>query len=145
MSAAENIQILRKHDITHIVNCQDVTSKNYHENDPSFHYLRFPIAHWWSAGLETPDKVLEFFSKYFEFIDRATAEGKSVLIHCLAGAHRAGTATIALLMYKADMDAATATVAAQTCRDIINPIGGLDELLKRLEKSRNLSGNKTSN
>jgi len=46
-----------------------------------------------------------------------------VIIHCLAGAHRAGTAGVACLMHLADLDRATATTIAQTARPAINPIG----------------------
>lgn len=35
----------------------------------------------------------------FDFIDNAIANGGSVLIHCLAGAHRAGTTGCACLVH----------------------------------------------
>ena len=56
-----------------------------------------------------------------------------MLIHCLAGAHRAGTAGVASLMHLCGFDARTATRIAQTARPAINPIGSFPDLLAALE------------
>lgn len=37
------------------------------------------------------DAVRVFTRPVFEFIGDALADGKNVMVHCLAGAHRAGT------------------------------------------------------
>lgn len=47
--------------------------------------------------------IVDFFMDMFRFIENALNEGQSVLVHCLAGAHRAGTTGIATLMYFAGM------------------------------------------
>ena len=87
-------------------------------------YKRFPISQWWRAGrLESHEAVLAYFSDPFAWISTATAEGHSVLIHCLAGAHRAGTTGVAFMMFAADLDRATALPLAQRLRSIIDPIG----------------------
>ena len=72
----------------------------------------------------------------FEFIDVAIAQGQSVLVHCLAGAHRAGTTGCACLVHFAELDPATAIVTAKRLRPIIDPIGSLPDLLMRLHKAR---------
>ena len=63
------------------------------------------------------------------------AEGRSVLIHCLAGAHRAGSAGIACLMRLEGLDLAAATARAQAARPIIDPIHYLSLLLTQLEQA----------
>ncbi len=56
-------------------------------------------------------------------------------IHCLAGAHRAGTTGVACLVHYAKMDVPTAIVVAKRCRPIIDPIGQLPEFLNRLRRA----------
>ena len=72
--------------------------------------------------MSTPCGVIKYFSTLFDFIgnipttknvaikkgcvyhtDGATEAGGSVLVHCLAGAHRAGTAGTSIVMYKGGM------------------------------------------
>merc|ERR1719174_1664182 len=78
----------------------------------------------------------QFWEPYFAFIAQNLAEGHNVLVHCLAGAHRAGTAGIAALMLFCNWDAKSAVPAAQKLRAAINPIGGFPELLSLLEQAR---------
>ncbi|KAL3935365.1 MAG: hypothetical protein SGBAC_009109 [Bacillariaceae sp.] len=106
------------------------------QDDPEFTYHNFNIG-WWRQTLgndrDDPIKVAEFFQPYFEFLDRELKDGRAILVHCLAGAHRAGTAGIASLMYLAGMSAEEATIAAKSLRPIINPISDFPRLLKNLE------------
>jgi protein-tyrosine phosphatase len=133
IQAAQSKDILNRYGISCVVNCQDPTSQNFHEHDPKFDYFRFPVAHWYRAGLETDADVLEFFRPMVEYCDASISKGRSVLIHCLAGAHRAGTTGVAYIMHKARLDRASATKAAKECRSIINPIMGLVTLLEKLD------------
>jgi len=70
----------------------------------------------------------------FQFIQDALDRNESVLIHCLAGAHRAGSTGIAVLMYFLDLDLAKAVFLAKLCRPIIDPIGSLPKILMLLEE-----------
>ena len=47
----------------------------------------------------TPESILDFLKPFFDFVDKAVDSGGSVLVHCVAGAHRAGTAGCLLLMH----------------------------------------------
>lgn len=47
--------------------------------------------------------AINYFKPLFDFIDEAIKNGDNVLIHCLAGAHRAGTVGIACLMHYAEL------------------------------------------
>eukprot|EP00298_Acanthocystis_sp_HF-20_P010387 c18829_g1_i1.p1 GENE.c18829_g1_i1~~c18829_g1_i1.p1 ORF type:complete len:106 (-),score=48.71 c18829_g1_i1:27-344(-) len=84
----------------------------------------------------TDGELLANFQTLFQFIEKATSEGKSVLIHCLAGAHRAGTSGVAFLMHIANLDYQTALNLAQICRPVISPWGRLSICLTRLERAQ---------
>ena len=111
--------------VTHVVNCTD-NMPQFHERDtkePKITYLRFPTSFWMQHERKLPEfirresprhmparhtRALEpnhrhcvcALAALFEFVDGALAKGESVLVHCLAGAHRAGTTGCMLLMYK---------------------------------------------
>lgn len=102
--------------------CQTNDGKCHFEGDPSFRYLKFPIGLW---GTEMRGTALEFFKPLFDFVENETAQGNSVLIHCLAGAHRAGTAGVACLMHLCDLDRVAAVRLAKSLRPAIDPIGSL--------------------
>ena len=82
---------------------------------------------------DSTEGVLKFFQPTFQWIDRALENGHNVLIHCLAGAHRAGTTAIAYLMHRAKLDVRSAIISAKLCRPIISPIGSFPNLLIRLD------------
>ena len=71
----------------------------------------------------------------FEFIEEAISKGENVLIHCLAGAHRAGTTGVACLVHFAKLPVGEAISIAKRCRPIIDPIGQLPEFLNRLQRA----------
>ena len=137
--------------ITHVVNCTD-DMKNFCEvpvthaphpkaDEPRIQYLRYNVAYWQDAGemREQPastSQIAAFIRSAFAFVDGALARGESVLVHCLAGAHRAGTTGCLLLMYKHSLGAQDAIKAAKTLRPIINPIGSLPALLLFFQKYR---------
>jgi len=134
LTSAQSSKILQEHKITCVVNCQDSSSENFFEKDPQFRYLRFPVSFWARAKqMNTDEGILTFFSEFFNFIDRKTKEGHNVLIHCLAGAHRAGTAGVAYCMYKKRMKFRQALAHCKGIRPIVDPFGQLEELLGRLE------------
>ena len=58
-----------------------------------------------------------------------------MLVHCLAGAHRAGTTGVSFMMRQGRLDAATAIKLAKVLRPVVDPFGQLHELLVRLEKA----------
>lgn len=104
ISAASSLPTLERENIFYVINTQHVTTENYHESDERFTYLRFPVAFakWFKKGTfntNTKNGVLRFFNPMFHFIEEATGKGGNVLIHCLAGCHRAGTTGVAWLMY----------------------------------------------
>jgi len=130
--AAQNSQTLKDHNIKLIVNCQGPSATNYFENDTEMNikYIRHPIAMWrmelTGAG---PKQIREYFDKTFSQIDQALENGDSVLIHCLAGAHRAGTMTGAYLMYKQGLQCHNLQNYMVKIRPIVDLLPGLYEVL----------------
>ena len=138
--------------VTHVVNCTD-DMKNFCEvpvthaphpkaNERRIAYLRFNVAYWQDAGQDnrpqpaSSREIVEFIRSLFAFVDGALAQGESVLVHCLAGAHRAGTTGCLLLMHKHGFGAQDAILAAKSLRPIINPIGSLPGFLLFFERHR---------
>jgi protein-tyrosine phosphatase len=64
-----------------------------------------------------------------EFVEGCLSRGESVLVHCLAGAHRAGTTGCILLMHYAGLPKDGAVATAQALRPVIQPIGSFPQLL----------------
>ena len=86
---------------------------------------------------ESDVSTIKYLLPLFKFVDQSLRQGRSVLVHCLAGAHRAGTAGVLLLMrYTGINDVRRAIKTAKHCRPIIDPIGMLPELVKRYKKAR---------
>ena len=73
------------------------------------------------------------FQEAFDFIEYHVEKGNSVLIHCLAGVHRAGTLGTAWIMYKTGTGVKEALALARKCRPIISPFAVLLEVLYHLE------------
>ena len=108
--------------------------KMWFKEDPSFEYLPFEIGKFRnSLASSSGARALAFFRKYFEWVDSQLSSGHNVLVHCLAGAHRAGTAGIAYLMHACKLDRIKATAMAKAARPVINPIYNFRDLLVKLE------------
>ena len=136
-TAARSLDILDKNHITCVVNCTDCMP-NYHQDNSRISYYRFDISafvHSPKSGDYMDKEIKTFISPMLAFVMDAISSGKSVLVHCLAGAHRAGTTGIALLMVFGEMNQNVATATAKRLRDVINPIGNLPNFLSALERS----------
>jgi protein tyrosine phosphatase len=140
-NASSSREILTSCSISHVVNCTD-NLPNCFETSPGFTYFRFNISYWFRAiGSRSLDAknakaVLDFFQPVFDFIEVATANGDGVLIHCLAGAHRAGTTGIAFLMHIASLNREDATRVAKRLRPIVDPICSFKQLLTMLDSAQ---------
>lgn len=132
-TAASNLPLLQKHGITHVVNCTD-NMPNYHEGSSSIRYHRFDISRF-HRQVKTDADADRFVQAMLDFVGSALASGKNVMVHYLAGAHRAGTTGCICLMHFAQLDAKDAVTAAKRCRPIIEPIADFPVLLAKLERS----------
>eukprot|EP00037_Helgoeca_nana_P006459 m.59529 g.59529 ORF g.59529 m.59529 type:complete len:287 (-) comp17346_c1_seq1:170-1030(-) len=144
IKAAGSLAILQSHNITRVVNCQAVSSRNLYEGKgKGVSYYRFPIAPLAAKlivasrkGDNHTESVLTPLGALFKFIDDSVSAGESVLIHCLAGAHRAGTTGVCYIMHKCNLEASLALTAAKRCRRVIDPIGHLQDFLLIYESAR---------
>jgi protein-tyrosine phosphatase len=118
-----------------VVNCTHGESKipDYHAG--KLLYYTFPISHWQLYVNSTNASVQAFTDPMFEFINEAISSGQNVLLHCLAGAHRAGTTGVACIIHFAGLNVEESVAIAKRCRPIIDPIGQLPEFLYRLKRS----------
>lgn len=137
-TAASNLELLTSRGITRVVNCTIGASQipNFFEKSGEIQYYRFSISHWQMYVNDSDSSVADFSKDLFSFIEQGVAAGESVMVHCLAGAHRAGTTGCACLIYFADMDVRTAIRSAKRCRSIIDPIGSLPDFLVRLQRAK---------
>merc|ERR1712176_1248893 len=137
-TTATSLPALESIGVKRIVRCLDFHGEpGAFESDPDFQYLHFPIASWRDAR---PNKQAQGIAKIFApllgFVGDSLDSGSHVLIHCLAGAHRAGTSGIACLMHLCNLDAGSATCAAKAARPSIDSIAHLGALLRKLERAR---------
>lgn len=132
--AAKTLSLLQGHGISHVVNCTD-SIPNYHEKQPGapITYFRFDVTSHYHRARTDKDAVA-FAQPMIDFVSDALSRGKNVMVHCLAGAHRAGTTGIICLMHFAKLSAKDATFIAKRCRPIIDPICDFPLLLARIEK-----------
>lgn len=118
-TAASNLPLLQKHGITHVVNCTD-NMPNYHEGSSSIRYHRFDISRF-HRQVKTDADADRFVQAMLDFVGSALASGKNVMVHCLAGAHRAGTTGCICLMHFAQLDAKDAVTAQSVADPSSNP------------------------
>ena len=136
-SASKDEALLRSLNIRGIINCTHEPYKLPNVLGKFYRYYDFPICEWESHVNSTDKSVLDYFKPVFQFIKEHIDRKEGVLIHCLAGAHRAGTVGVASLMYFADLNMNSAIFHARTVRPIIDPtIGTLPRVLQRLDKAK---------
>lgn len=82
----------------------------------------------------TDEEAVSFAQPVLNFISDALDRGENVMVHCLAGAHRAGTTGIICLMHFAKLGVKEAIFMAKQCRPIIDPISDFPLLLARLAR-----------
>lgn len=87
--AAEDVQAMRKRNISHVLICHPDIPELHPE---SFKYGRVPVADVPTANL------LELLPRALEFMSRARRAGKGVFVHCQKGISRSSSCVIALLM-----------------------------------------------
>lgn len=86
--------------------------------------------------------VLAHFLPFFHFLDRKIdCDGQSVLLHCQAGAHRAGAAGIAAVMWRENLRYDDALAWVQSRRPIVDPTQpgrsgerSLQDMLRELDR-----------
>eukprot|EP00035_Acanthoeca_spectabilis_P026094 m.461297 g.461297 ORF g.461297 m.461297 type:complete len:271 (-) comp22265_c0_seq1:1487-2299(-) len=127
--AARSLPILQAHNITRVVCCAPEL-ENFHEEVPGFKYLD-------ANPFDCGGAVLNFFGPVFDFVEEGLTAGESALVHCWAGAHRAGTVGTACIMKFTGSTFEAALDHAQARRSVVDPEVFIEfpRLLKKLEKA----------
>lgn len=72
---------------------------------------------------------MNFLHPVHTFIDSCLERGENVMVHCLAGAHRAGTTGVSYMMKASGLGYEEARMVARKCRPVVDPCGQLEKLL----------------
>lgn len=100
-----NIDFMRRHDISFVVNCtRDLPFKF-----PTQDHLRLAVDDAYAETL----RLFNLWKTAVPRISRAIDAGKNVLVHCLVGQQRSQATVAALLMYREGISAAQ---AVERCR-----------------------------
>ena len=116
--------------ITSVVNCT-TNIECFHKG--TLDYFTFDIAYWRRQAAISKE-LINFLKPVLEFITDVINRGESVLVHCLAGAHRAGTTGIICLMHFEGLLSKEAVLLAKKRRPIIEPIGDFRDLLFKCDQ-----------
>jgi len=125
-----------------IVRCLDDAGTGFgtgrHSSDQAHHeLLHYPIACWHRTGRGRTDKgIAQIVAPLIGFASDLLAAGRSVLIHCLAGAHRAGAAGTICIMHLCHLDARSAACAAKTARPCIELLAHLAVLPRKFHRAQ---------
>ena len=116
--------------MTSIVNC---TTDLQNPHGAKMNYFTFDITFWRRYTGDSEKKIPHFIGPMLGFIDTALGRGESVLVHCLMGAHRAGTTGTLCIMHFQGLSYREAVKQAKSRRGLIDPIGDFPELLRRCD------------
>ncbi|XP_076311094.1 uncharacterized protein LOC143225489 [Tachypleus tridentatus] len=129
-SDAFNKEILKNHNITYELNVSANCPKPDFIQDT--HFMRISVNDNYS------EKLLPFFPKAFQFLDKVREGSGCVLVHCLAGISRSPTIAIAYVMHYLRLSSDEAYRYVKSKRVTISPnfnfLGQLLEFEKQLLK-----------
>lgn len=127
--SARDLNILKKHNITHILN-MTVEEENLYENKPEIINLVYK-----KVGILDNGKcdIIQngYLAESLKFITDAIHSGGRVLVHCQAGISRSGSIVVAYLMLKENLSYEHALEKAKSARFCIEPNGDLQMQVKK--------------
>ena len=83
--------------------------------------------------MKNAEQLFNFLNPVHTYITACLERGENVLVHCMAGAHRAGTTGVSYMMKFGGLGYKDARKVARKCRPVIDPNGQLEKLLKKQE------------
>ena len=123
---AHNLEVLQKHNVTHILNVASHVNNEYPEK---FTYLSLDLR-------DLPEfPISKAFPEALDFIDKALESQGCVLVHCNAGISRSATIVLAHLMKAKGMSLNDAFAYLRTKRPSSFPNPGFMIQLKSFEDS----------
>ena len=94
--SVRNPDFLRRLNIRGIVNCTHNMPNTPVED---FSYYRFPVGKWRQHCNDKIEHLKEFIEQMLDFVEDLLDSGCSILLHCVAGAHRSGATAVLLVMH----------------------------------------------
>lgn len=117
LTAAQNIELLRKNKITHVINCC-LENQLPKYGVPGITCLFLKLR---DTGLENIDSL---FLESIAFIHEARMQNKTVLVHCYQGVSRSASLVIAYIMWANDLSYEDAYSHVRSCRGVVSPNTG---------------------
>jgi len=139
MATRQSPEKMREHNIKRVVDCLEPGAFAHiiREEFDDIEYLEFPIALWEEIpGNRKDEGIAKILAPLLGFVAEAIEKGESVMVHCYAGAHRAGTAGILSVMHLQGLGVDEAIEAVQAKRKVVEPLANMAKLLGRFEKVR---------
>jgi len=125
MEASENLELLHKHNITHIIVAGNLLTKHY-PTEYTYHQLEVEDAEH--------EDMISHFRVCIDFIEKAIENKGNIFVHCAAGISRSPTIVIAYLMFKNRWDYDTTYKFTKRKRWIVLPNPAFQEQLHLFHK-----------
>ena len=126
---ASNINILRKHNITYVLNCSDLSNNVAKYTNIKYLFLNL---------IDQPEYSNLLIKKLpcaHEFIDDAIKNNAKIVVHCQAGVSRSVSVVIAYLAKTYNWDIGEAFLYVSKYRSIADPNLGFYEALIKWKKN----------
>lgn len=135
--SAKERWVLDQYKIYNIICAKGSTGPLYHVNDPKFTYLPWHIESLprMKPHLKDGEQIFNFLHPVHSYIQSCLERGENVMVHCMAGAHRAGTTGVSYMMKASGLGYEDARRVARKVRPVVDPCGQLETLLKKQEEA----------
>ena len=117
---ADNIDILKEHNITHIINCAFNLPNKYPEQ---ITYKRLELRD------ETDQPIIEKLEEAYQFIK--ANKDKNIFVHCVFGKSRSASVVIFYIMKEKKLNFNEAKNFVKNIRQIVEPNSGFENELNR--------------
>jgi protein-tyrosine phosphatase len=126
LDAAEDPELLEKHNITCVLSILD-SFRGTHHYGPNITHKKITLVDSPAA------RIIDHLPHGLKFISEALNAGKNILVHCAAGISRSASMVIAFLMVKYSCDFETAKRMVREKRACIWPNQGFENQLKTID------------
>ncbi|KAG6491036.1 hypothetical protein ZIOFF_052368 [Zingiber officinale] len=123
---ARNLEILQKHEITHVLNCVGFVCPEYFKTDFVYRTL-------WLQDSPTED-ITSILYDVFDYFEDVRQQGGRVFVHCCQGVSRSTSLVIAYLMWREGQSFDNAFQFVKAARGIANPNMGFACQLLQCQK-----------
>ncbi|XP_047161406.1 protein-tyrosine-phosphatase MKP1-like [Vigna umbellata] len=125
-TVAKNEEVLRRHGITHVLNCVGFVCPEYFKSDFVYKTL-------WLRDSPSED-ITSILYDVFDYFEDVRQQGGRVLVHCCQGVSRSTSLVIAYLMWRENQSFEDAFHIVKNARGIINPNMGFACQLLQCQK-----------